>query len=323
MTDVAKRAGVSTSTVSHILNKTRYVSPEITQRVNQAIQELDYRQNMLARAMRQGKTNIIGVILPNTAYTYMYSVALGAIEQCLRAQGYTMILQVSRDDPEAEKAAIQHLLDWNVDGMIINPADNDFDYSLIPCPVVLMDRAPHKQTVNSFFVENYSITCQMMQRFLDAGHTKIALMSAPIQYSPTTLRLAGYRDGLSAAGLSLRDDYILTADPTVANGEALAHTLIEKTDATAVLITSSRLTVGAMNYFQANQISIPQRMAIISFGNYEWMHLCNPPLDCVIQPNREIGERAADRILNLLKDTNDTNIVIEWVPCTYKAGKSV
>ena len=321
--DIARQAGVSTSTVSHVLNKTRYVSPEITERLNHIIEETGYRQNMLARAMRRGTTNTIGIIIPKIDPGYFYGLALRQIEGLTRENGYRLLIRTSGDDPAQEQESIRQLLEWKVDGIILVPSNNDYDYSQIPCPVVLMDREPHIKTVSGFYVDNYEITCRAMQLLIGAGHGHIAFMGAVPRFAPTVNRVKGYRDMLRAAGIPLREAYIRCGPTTQEEGTRVMRTLLEETDVTAALIASSPLTVGAMNYINAHGIPVPERMAIVSFGNYEWMPLCNPPLDGIMQPNREIGMRAAQRMLEMLSDPQDRRVITENLKCTYIAGRSV
>ena len=325
MADIAKQAGVSVSTVSHVLNKTRYVSPEITKRVERIMAETGYRQNMLARAMRQGKTHTIGIVIPSIASGEFYSVALNAIEKRMSGEGYHMIIHASGNDAEQEQAAIRHLLGWNVDAMIITPSNPDYDYSQISCPVVLMDRESNIKSVNGFYIDNYTISCQAIRYFLDNGHRKIAFLSSKPYFSRTVNRLKGYRDTLAEAGIPYHDEYVRCAGMVTNEklGEEMAQYLIEKTDVTAALICASPLTVGTMRYFNTHSISVPDRLSIISFANYTWMPLCNPPLAGIVQPNREIGEQVAERILQLLKNPDDKETISKWLPCTLMPGNSV
>ena len=325
MADIAEQAGVSVSTVSHVLNKTRYVSPEITERVERIMAETGYRQNMLARAMRQGKTNTIGIVIPSIAAGEFYSVALNAIEKRMSGEGYHMIIHASGNDAKQEQAAIRHLLGWNVDGMIITPSNPDYDYSQIPCPVVLMDRESNIKSVSGFYIDNYTVSCQAIRHFLENGHRKIAFLSSRPYFSRTVNRLKGYRDTLAEAGIPYREEYVRCAG-LVSNekmGEEMARYLINETDVTAALICASPLTVGTMRYLNANAIPVPDRLSIISFSNYTWMPLCSPPLVGIAQPNREIGEQVAERMLQLLRDPDDKEAVSKWLPCTLMPGSSV
>ena len=321
--DIAVRAGVSTGTVSHVLNQTHYVTPETEERVRQAIAETGYRQNIIARAMRRGSTSTIGIIIPKIDPGYFYGRALSRIGKRLEQSGYHLLIRTSGDQPQQEQESIRALLEWKVDGIIMVLSDNNYDYSRIPCPVVLIDREPNLKTVSGFYVDNYEITCRAMQRLIEAGHRKIGFMGAVPRFAPTMNRIRGYRDMLINAGLPVEDKLICCSPTTQEEGARSIQYLLEETTATAVLLASSPLTVGAMNYINSHGIRIPERISLVSFANYEWMPLCNPPMDGIKQPNAEIGLRAAERMLEILADPSDTRIVTENLKCTYIEGKSV
>lgn len=321
ITDIARMAGVSTSTVSHVLNKTRYVSPEITERVMTAVRETDYRKNMLARALRQNKTQTIGIVLPSISVGTFYGKMLEEIESVLMPYGYKIIVQASFDSAEKEKAAIDYLLSWNVDGMLIVPCRNDADYSQIPCPVVLLDRAPNRETVSGFYVDNYSITCQVMERIIAAGHKRIALISPVPIFAPTRHRVKGYRDTLEKHGMPVLDERICLGKAVMEDGRRFARYLVEETDADAVLINSSPMTVGAMNYWNRHNVKIPEQIGVVTFANYDWTPLSNPPLCGIVQPNRQIGRCAAEQLYKHLQGNKE--IVSRFLPCEYFEGKSL
>ena len=321
--DVAARAGVSATTVSHVLNETRYVSPEVVQRVRDAVSVTGYKQNMLAKAMRQGKSHTVGIIVNSVNVGNFYGKALHEIEKIMNIGGYDLLIRATRNDARQQETAIEKLLSWNVDGMIIVPADNDYDYSRIPCPVVLIDREPKRKNVSGFFIDNYDITRTAMADLIAHGHRYIAFMGAVPRFSPTTDRVRGYRDALREAGLPCGDDYMCCSDATSEKGEEWMRYLLDETEVTAALIASSPMTVGAMSCIHARNIPVPERMAIVSFGDYDWMSLCNPPLNGILQPNKEVGRLAAQHLLSLLNDPEHTPMVSQQLKCTYIMGKSV
>lgn len=321
ITDIARLAGVSSSTVSHVLNQTRYVSPEITQKVMQIVADTGYHKNRLACSLRQKQTHTIGIILPSLHAGTYYGKSLEAIERELSAHGYNLIMKASYNDPQAEKDAIEYLLSWKVDGIIIVLSDNGYDYSQVPCPVVLIDRAPEKQTVSGFYVDNYSITCEVMERMIQKGYQKIALITPKPIFAPTTHRIQGYQDTLEKHGLPIRQEHICYGLPTMDDGRRAARCIARETDADAVLILSSPMTVGAMSYWNENGVRIPQDLGVMTFADYDWIRLSNPQLCGVIQPNRLIGECAAQQIYRHLQ--GDKKIITRFLPCQYLAGESL
>ena len=230
-------------------------------------------------------------------------------------------MKASSNNPQAEKDAIEYLLSWKVDGIIIVLSDNGYDYSQVPCPVVLIDRAPEKQTVSGFYIDNYTITCQVMEQMLQKGYRKIALISPTPQFAPTMHRIQGYQDTLAKHGLPLRQEHICYGVATIDDGRQFAQRIAHNTGADAVLILSSPMTVGAMSYWNENGVRIPQDLGVMTFADYDWIRLSNPQLCGVIQPNRLIGECAARQIYRQLQGNKE--IVTQFLPCQYFEGKSL
>lgn len=319
--DIAMRAGVSSSTVSHVLNKTRYVGPETTMKVMQAIEDTNYRRNMLARALRQQKTNSIGIIVPNINVGSFYGRTLSSIESYFKKYGYRIIIQASNNDPEYEEELIHHLLSWNIDGLIIIPSNNNYDYSQISCPIVLIERESNFQTVSGVYIDNYQISKYCTKKIIESGHTKIGFMGATPQYSPTINRLKGYKDALLESNLPIESKHIFCSTASVENGSLAIQHLLENSDITSIIIASSPMTSGAMNFLNRNNILIPDRIGIIAFANTEWMPLCNPALNGIIQPNDELGLKAAELLYETIKGKKELHRL--FLPCQYVLGKSL
>ena len=319
--DVARIAGVSISTVSHLINGTHYVSPETAARIQQAIEATGYRQNLLARALRARRTGNVGIILTSVNPGNFYGRTLTGIESVLDAAGFRMIVSASGDDPERENDAINSMLAWHVDGLILVPSSLDRPYSRIPCPTVLIEREVADREVSDFYSDNAPVAAQAVLRMADAGRKNIALICPIPRFRPTMDRLAGYKAGLVQAGLPIREELMLFGQPVAETGAALMTRLLNETDADAAIITSSPMTVGAVRTLNDRNIPIPGRMSLFTFANYEWTPMCNPPLDGAMQYNREIGIAAARRLLKQMD--GDSTVEIRGFPATYLRGKSI
>lgn len=319
--DIAKQAGVSTSTVSHVINKTRYVSPEITERVNRIIQETNYQQNLLARALRQNQTRNIGIILPSVNPGNFYGKTLMGIESVLDQHGYRLMTYASHDDPRHEQEAIEQLLAWKVAGLIIVLADNSRDYAKIPCPTVLIEREPNAGAISGFYPDHRSAARSLVLEIAKKGYREIGLICPTPIFYPTVSRVEGYKEGLRMAGLSINEASMRFAKPTQEDGAQSMQYILEHTPTQAVVIASSPMTVGAIHYLNENGIQIPERIGIATFANYEWTPLCNPALCGVKQPNRELGVMAANRLLKHIQ--GDREIETRRLPCVYLEGKSL
>lgn len=299
--DVAKLAGVSSATVSHVLNKTRYVSPEVTRRVNEALQTSNYSMNNIAKALRVNKTNTIGVMTPDISNPFFANV-IKNIEVTLNMHGYNIILSHSSEDPEKEKRQLEMLMTWSVDGLVIIPSTTSFDYTTRNFPTVFVDRKPENQNFSGVFTDSREILCHSVQRLIDKGHRKIGFASVYPRFSTHLDRLDGYLDALRKNDIRKKSDYIIVGDPTPENGYSMIKSLLENTDITAIILANNRIAIGAMRYLMDYHIEIPQRIAVITFANYEWATITNTPISCISLPMELIGNTAAKMLLDKIEN---------------------
>ncbi len=301
--DVAKLAGVSSATVSHVLNKTRYVSPEVTRLVEDALTATNYKTSSIAKALRKNKTNTIGVMIPDISNPF-FATIIKNIESTLNAHGYNIILSHSSDEPAKEKNLLEMLMTWSIDGLIIAPASTSYDYTQIKCPTIIVDRKPENQKYCGVFTDNREILRLAVQRLIDKNHRKIGFISGYPRFSTTLDRLEGYLDALKNNSIAVNREYILQGDTNPESGYALIRLLLEQTDVTAVMIANNRMAIGAMRYLLEHRIPVPQRLAVIAYADYEWSTITNPPLSCIAQPMAEIGTTAAQMLLDKVENRN-------------------
>lgn len=301
--DIAKMAGVSTATVSHVLNGTRYVSPEVTRRINEALQATHYSMNNIAKALRVQKTHTIGVLTPDISNPFFASV-IKSVEIVLNEHGYNIILSHSSEDPAKEKKQIEMLMAWSLDGMVIIPATAKNDYTNINCPTVFIDRKPENQKFSGVFTDSREIVRHSVQRLIDKGHRAIGYVSVHPRFSTHLDRMNGYLDALNDSGIAVNKDYILLGKPTPDSGYETIHMLLKKENITAVMIANNRMAIGAMRYFMEHHIAIPKQIAIVAFADYEWSTVSNPPISCIAQPMEKIGMSAAEMLLDKIEKKN-------------------
>ena len=304
--DVAQKANVSIATVSHVLNKTRYVSDETTQRVMNAMVEVNYHSNAVAKALRQNKTHTVGVIIPDIVNPF-FSNLVNYIEMELNKFGYTVILCHSRDNLEQELACVKKLNSWSVDGIIIAPASPDYDYAELrereaQCPIVFVDRQPNTSNYNGVFFDIYRIFEEATAKLIDAGHRKIGFVHGPIRFSTTGDRLRGYESALALNGIPVDQKVIFCADTSIAGGYRAMEQLMSNTDMTAVIVANSRMCLGAMRYLGEKQVRIPEDLAIIGFETTEWADIVQPALTSIRETVDEMGISAAKLMMKILRN---------------------
>ncbi len=301
--DVAKLAGVSSATVSHVLNKTRYVSPEVTRKVEEALKATNYTISRIAIALRKNKTNTIGVMMPDISNPF-FSTIVKYIEITLNDRGYNTILSHSSNKSHKEKNQLEMLTTLSIDGLILIPVTINHDYTSIKCPTVFIDRKPENQEFCGVFTDNHAILRHSTQRLIDNGYYKIGYISGYPHFSTTLDRLEGYLEALNNNSIQINHDYILHGNTTPEDGYSMMEKLISNTNINSIIIANNRMAIGAMRYFIDHQIEIPKRLAVIVYGDYEWSTITIPPLSCITQPMEDIGTKAAEMLLDKIENHN-------------------
>lgn len=304
--DVALRANVSTATVSHVINGTRYVSNETRQKVHLAMDELNFRINSVARSLRSRRSYIIAFLAPllasETSNFYFMSVAAG-VQSVLKQRGYHLILSDSSDNVDVENKEIGMFDSQMIDGLIVAPASRDCDYECLfgDYPVVYIDRVPNRCERDSVLIDNKTVTKEATQRILDKGHQRIAFLSGPLSVTTTIERYEGFSETLMNAGLELDESLICFGEVSFENGYSKMGELLEK-NPTAIFVTDNVMAMGAMTYLQDHSIRIPDQLAVVGFDDVQWTRVTYPPLTVIQQPSFQLGVKTAEVILKRIED---------------------
>ncbi|WP_248730320.1 LacI family DNA-binding transcriptional regulator [Pseudomonas sp. MWU13-2517] len=299
MDDVASRAGVSTSTVSHVLNGTRKVSPSTVQAVQRAIQELGYIPNTLARSLARSSTSTIGVAISALSNHY-FSETVHAIETECAKHGYMMLFVDTHDDPEQELRVVTALHHRRVDGMVLAPSNGSkaLDYLRAnQIPTVLVDRMMSTQ-FDQVGVENAQPTQALIEHLIAHGHRRIGFIAGREGFSTTDERVAGYRAALHAAGLAFDPQLLVNGGSnTEPARRATAQLLGLAAPPTAIMAGNNLMTLGAMQALRDAQIEVPGQMALVGFDDFDWADFFVPRLTLIAQPVQALGARAVDLLL--------------------------
>lgn len=304
--DVALRANVSTATVSHVINGTRFVSNETKQKVHFAMNELNFRINSVARSLRSRRSYIIAFLAPllasETSNFYFMSVAAG-VQSVLKQRGYHLILSDSSDNVEVEDKEISMFDSQMIDGLIVAPASRECDYEKLfgDYPVVYIDRVPEHCERDSVRIDNKTASKEAIQKILDKGHQRIAFLSGPLSVTTTIERYEGFSEILMNAGLELDDSLICFGEVSFENGYSKMGDLLEK-NPTAIFITDNVMAMGAMTYLQEHSIRIPDQLAVVGFDDVQWTRVTHPPLTVIQQPSFQLGVKTAEVMLQRIED---------------------
>ncbi|MCE7794825.1 LacI family transcriptional regulator [Salipaludibacillus sp. CUR1] len=312
MKDVAQKANVSTATVSHVINETRYVAEETKKKVYKAMKELDYQPNSVARSLRSRKSNIIGLLVPlvasDTSNFFFMSIANG-IEQVLKENGYNLILSNSSEDLSIEQDQIKVFNSQLIDGLIIAPVDSqkhDYKENLRGnYPVVFIDRQPKELTSDTVLIDSGAGTYKAIELLISKGHRKIGFITGPLGITTSDERLQAYKNALKNNNLSYDESLVKIGSATFDKGHSFTKELVEETGATAIFAANNIMTMGAVNYLQEKGIPIPDKVAIIGFDDYDWLRITSPPLSVVKQPSYEMGKKAVELLIKRINGSKD------------------
>ncbi|MBU8807403.1 LacI family transcriptional regulator [Mycolicibacterium goodii] len=305
MDDVARLAGVSTSTVSHVLNGTRKVNDETRLRVEEAIEKTGYRRNVVARALAAGRTNTIGLSISALTNPYFGSL-VHAVERALSDAGYVLIVGDSHDEAESEKRVVDSLLGRKVDGMIVAPAAGSAQASLpeiarARTPLVLIDRGADIES-DQVGPENIESARALTEHLLDIGHRRIAVVRGLAGISSTTERFNGYRSALAHRGIALDPDLIVDGESNTDAAERGVHALMSGTNRpTALVSMNNAMTIGTLKAIRRLGLTIPADVAFVCYDDFEWSDLFEPKLTAAAQDVETIGATAVELLLRRIQ----------------------
>ncbi|MBT1193340.1 LacI family DNA-binding transcriptional regulator [Rhodococcoides kroppenstedtii] len=301
MGDVARLAGVSVSTVSHVLNETRKVNATTRERVESAIAETGYRRNVVARSLAAGRTHTIGLSISALTNPYFGSL-VHAIEERLSAAGLVMFLGDSHDDPAAERRVVDSLLDRQVDGIIVAPSA-DAERKTIPTiqangtPFVLIDRGV-EIPCDQVAPENVESAARLTEHLLDLGHRRIAVVRGLAGITSSTERVDGFFRAMADRGVAIDPRHVLDGHSRVDDAEHAVREVLSAPDRpTAIVSLNNSMTIGTVKAARALGLDIPSDVALVSYDDFEWSDLFEPRLTAAGQDVGTMGRAAVDMLL--------------------------
>ena len=294
---VAARAGVSFTTVSHVVNRTRPVSDSARARVERAIAELGYRPSAVARALKTSQTRIVGVLVPNITNPFFSELTRGIEDACER-NGYAVFLCNGDDDFDRQGRSLETLFERRVDGVILaTPTGSSAALAKrigqAQVSTVLVDRSVAGIEADRVRIDHGAGARLAVEHLLSLGHRRIACISGPLSFAASRARLAGWRRALARAGIEPREDWLVEGDFRAGSGHDLARTLIARGEVTAIFASNDLLAIGALRAAAEERVSVPGRLSVIGFDGIEMGAYTYPALTTVGYSIREIGAMAA------------------------------
>jgi LacI family transcriptional regulator len=308
--EVAERAQVSVATVSHVINRTRFVDPETQERVRQAIQTLGYRPNLLARSLRRRETRTIGLLVPDNANPFFAEFAR-VVEDVGFAEGYSVILCNSDRSETKEETYIDVLLAKQVDGLIVISATDRVDLLQhvldVGVPMVVVDRKPTDMSVSHVLVANEQGGYLAGQYLARLGHRRVACIGGPSDANPSWERVGGFARALEEVDVALQPAAIVQGDFRYAGGEAGMRALLERDlGLTAVFAANDLMAIGAMITLRRAGLRVPDDVSVIGFDNILQASTTIPPLTTIEQSVNELGQATVRLLLDkIMKRTTE------------------
>ena len=306
---IARKAGVSISTVSRVMNGSKPVSPELQKRVYDAVQQMNYKPNSIARSLILKKTNLIGVVVPDVSNSFHAQILSGIEEHTAQADYGVMICNVYRNMKQQQRY-FNLMLERHVDGIILlheNTVDELTDFQKISTtPLVLASVPLEVKGIPFVGIDEVGAAYDAVSYLIGKGHREIGLI-----YGDCTalgiLRKEGYIKAMNDHGLSVNDDFMAQCPCSVAQGyQAMEQILQSEKHPSAVFCVSDEMAVGAMDCAYDKGLKVPEDISFIGFDDIEISQVVRPRLTTIHQPIKEIGREAAKLLIGLIEQNGKT-----------------
>ncbi|GAB6261078.1 substrate-binding domain-containing protein [Photobacterium sp. CCB-ST2H9] len=315
MKDIAKLAGVSTSTVSHVINKSRFVSDEIAERVNNAAKALNYAPSALARSLKINRTQTIGMLVTTSTNPFFGEVVKGVERSCYQ-KGYNLILCNTEGDNERMKASIDTLLQKRVDGLLLMCSTLEGErievFDRYPdIPVVVMDWGPMSFASDKIQDNSYQGGYLAARYLIDCGHRDIGCITGPLIKHQAQIRYEGFKRAMNEAGLAFRSDWVIESDFECEGGYDAFHTMYASgTLPSAIFVCNDMMAMGVINAANEKGVRIPDDLSIIGYDDIHIAKFMTPSLTTIHQPKYRLGQAAVETLLKRInKEITEPQIV--------------
>jgi len=304
--DVAAKARVSTTTVSHVINQTRFVSQELRERVYRAMEELDYQPHAIARSLRRRRSKQIAVIVPDLAYPFLAEVARGMEEAGFKL-GYNVIFCATHRDREKEEACLDLARTKQVDGIIIlgDVPESQRLGALVDrgTPVVSCNGKLKGLPVDTVVADNEQAGYEATRYLVGLGHHRVACVAGFQEIAISSLRLRGYQRALSELNIPIRETLIAHDDFGNRGGFDAMNRLLDLAEPpTAVFACNDMMAMGAICASSKRKLRVPQHVAIVGCDDIALAAYTNPSLTTVALPKHRLGTSAVEMLVGRIEN---------------------
>ncbi|MEZ9059194.1 substrate-binding domain-containing protein [Vibrio pelagius] len=319
MKDIAKLAKVSTSTVSHVINKSRFVSDEIAERVNKAAKELNYAPSALARSLKMKQTKTIGMLVTTSTNPFFGEVVKGVERRCYE-KGYNLILCNTEGDSERMKSSIDTLLQKRVDGLMLMCSTLEGEHLDVferypELPVVVMDWGPMLFASDKIQDNSHQGGYMATQHLIDNGHTEIGCITGPLHRNQASSRYEGFKQAMSEANLKVNADWIVESNFECDGGFDAFQTLKTRGRLpSALFVCNDMMAMGVIHAAAQDGLRVPQDLSLIGYDDIHLSKYMTPALTTIHQPKHRLGKAAVDTLLSRLESPDVYPQVVELEP---------
>ena len=322
ISDIARVAGVSHTTVSRALRESPLISVDTRERIQRLAQDMGYTPNAIAQSLQMQRTRMIGLVVTSIDDPFLSDILKG-VEEVTRAAGFSVLLSATHNDPDQEMAIIETLHRRRVDGMLVASSRITAKYKKrldhIRVPTVLINSQAESQDnlLHWVAVDDPAGAQLAVEHLLQLGHRSIGYLGVSCRPRSNQQRLQGYQNALERAGMSCRDDWIVIAPGTEASheedviaGQASLPCLLDA-GITAIFCYNDMVAIGALIACQERGIAVPQELSVVGFDNIRMASYVTPPLTTIHQPKVELGHLATEVMLDLLQNRPGKNHILQ------------
>ncbi|EMP92707.1 ribose operon repressor [Vibrio paracholerae 87395] len=319
MKDIARLAGVSTSTVSHVINKSRFVSDEIAERVNNAAQQLNYAPSALARSLKMNRTKTIGMLVTTSTNPFFGEVVKGVERSCYH-QGYNLILCNTEGDNQRMKASINTLLQKRVDGLLLMCSTLEGErldvFDRYPdIPIVVMDWGPILFASDKIQDNSLQGGYMAAKHLIECGHKEIGCITGPLIRHQAQMRYEGYKRALAEAGIAINPDWIVESDFECEGGYQAFEKLYQRGKLpSALFVSNDMMAMGVIQAASQRGLRVPDDLSLIGYDDVHIAKFMTPALTTIHQPKYRLGKAAVDTLLYRLENPDTTAQVVQLEP---------
>jgi LacI family transcriptional regulator len=301
--DIAKELGLSVSTVSRALKDHPDISVETKKAVVELSQKLKYKPNMMALSLKNSRSNIVGVIIPELVH-YFFSSVIAGIQEVADKHKMRVIVQQSNESFEQEGEALDAFSDGWIDGLIVSISKETSTYEHFDelqvkgIPIVFFDRPIDQDNVDSVVFDDYKGAYDAVEYLLKIGRHNIAHFAGPASTHVGRERLRGYRNALQDNSIPYNEDLVIYADSFEKGGAGVEALLAKGIEFDAIFTCNDFTAIGVLKTLKKEGLRVPDKVAVIGFGDEDIARMVDPPLTTVRQPGKEMGRVAMQTLID-------------------------